>query len=77
MWMRSIAVTISVLAASAQTLDRTKPPQTPPIPGYKLPPVFETIEREVTGQRQVADAEVRLVRVGIDDERVVRRSQVS
>ena len=23
-------------------MDRTKPPQTPPIPGYKLPPVFET-----------------------------------
>src|ERR1041385_1265400 len=26
----------------AQTVDRTKEPQTPPIPGYKLPPVFET-----------------------------------
>src|ERR1051325_5613589 len=26
----------------AQTVDRSKPPQTPPIPGYKLPPVFET-----------------------------------
>src|SRR5947208_2787968 len=26
----------------AQTMDRTKEPQTPPIPGYKLPPVFET-----------------------------------
>ena len=23
-------------------MDRTKPPQTPPIPGYKLPPVYET-----------------------------------
>src|SRR5262249_54116487 len=30
------------LAAGAQTVDRTKPPQTPPIPGFKLPPVFET-----------------------------------
>lgn len=27
---------------AAQTVDRTKEPQTPPIPGYKLPPVFET-----------------------------------
>ena len=30
------------LALSAQGIDRTKPPVTPPIPGYKLPPVFET-----------------------------------
>jgi zinc protease len=29
-------------AAAAQTVDRTKPPQTPAIPAYKLPPVFET-----------------------------------
>jgi zinc protease len=27
---------------SGQTVDRTKPPQSPPIPTYKLPPVFET-----------------------------------
>lgn len=27
---------------SAQTVDRTKAPQTPPIPSYKLPPVFQT-----------------------------------
>ncbi len=26
----------------AQTVDRAKEPQTPPIPAYKLPPVFET-----------------------------------
>lgn len=26
----------------AQTVDRTKPPETPPIPAYKMPPVFET-----------------------------------
>ncbi len=31
-----------VAAAAAQTVDRTKPPVTPPIPGYKLPPVYET-----------------------------------
>lgn len=43
MWMRSISVLIlGALSLSAQTLDRTKPPQTPPIPGYKLPSVFET-----------------------------------
>ncbi len=27
---------------SAQTVDRTKPPQTPPVPSYKLPPVAES-----------------------------------
>jgi zinc protease len=26
----------------AQTIDRTKPPETPPIPAYKMPPVHET-----------------------------------
>ncbi len=26
----------------AQTVDRTKPPRTPPLPSFKLPPVFET-----------------------------------
>ena len=26
----------------AQTVDRTKPPETPPIPAYKMPPVYET-----------------------------------
>ena len=25
-----------------QTIDRTKPPETPPIPAYKMPPVHET-----------------------------------
>lgn len=36
---------IALLAAAglpAQKVDRTKPPVTPPIPGYKLPPVFES-----------------------------------
>lgn len=43
MRMRTIAVVaLGAVALSAQTMDRTKPPQTPPIPGYKLPPVFET-----------------------------------
>jgi zinc protease len=35
-----IALTVSCLAA--QPVDRTKAPVTPPIPAYKLPPVFET-----------------------------------
>jgi zinc protease len=26
----------------AQTIDRTKPPETPPIPGFKMPPIHET-----------------------------------
>jgi len=26
----------------AQTIDRTKPPETPPIPAFKMPPIYET-----------------------------------
>lgn len=33
---------LAALTLSAQTVDRTKPPQTPPIPSYKLPPVAES-----------------------------------
>src|ERR1051326_73074 len=41
--LRPIAVFLLTAASLlAQTVDRTKEPQTPPIPGYKLPPVFET-----------------------------------
>lgn len=36
-----IPFVVSALALSAQTVDRTKPPATPPIPSYKLPPVFQ------------------------------------
>ncbi len=42
MFSRFLAVTFTVAALSAQTVDRTKPPQTPPIPTYKLPPIYET-----------------------------------
>jgi predicted Zn-dependent peptidase len=35
-------VTLAAMGLGAQTIDRTKAPQSPPIPGYKLPPVFET-----------------------------------
>ena len=33
---------VSALAAGAQPIDRTRAPETPPIPAYKLPPVYET-----------------------------------
>jgi zinc protease len=40
MWTRSIVFfAVAVLSLTAQTVDRTKPPETPPIPGYKLPPI--------------------------------------
>ena len=43
MLKRSFCVlTLAALGLSAQTVDRTKAPATGPIPGYKLPPVFET-----------------------------------
>jgi len=42
MLKKSLAIVLSVVCLAAQTIDRTKPPRTPPIPGYKLPPVFET-----------------------------------
>ena len=32
----------ALMTMSAQTIDRTKPPQTPAIPDYKLPATFET-----------------------------------
>jgi zinc protease len=42
--MRATILTLLALAAPlvAQPVDRTKPPQTPPIPEYKLPPVLES-----------------------------------
>src|SRR5580700_3500597 len=40
MLARSIAVfAFATLALTGQTIDRTKPPETPPIPSYKLPPI--------------------------------------
>src|SRR5579863_3449341 len=36
------AMALAAMALAAQTVDRTKAPASPPIPGYKLPPVFET-----------------------------------
>src|SRR5215467_6417087 len=43
MLRKSVAlIALVAVALCGQTFDRTKPPQTPPIPGYKLPPVFES-----------------------------------
>jgi zinc protease len=43
MFRKSVAIAaLSALSLCAQTVDRTKAPQTPPIPSYKLPPVFQT-----------------------------------
>jgi len=40
---RSLLVLLAAaLSAGAQSFDRTKAPQSPPIPAYKLPPVYET-----------------------------------
>src|SRR5229473_1046479 len=35
-------LTLAVTSLTAQTVDRTKAPPSPPIPEYKLPPVYET-----------------------------------
>jgi predicted Zn-dependent peptidase len=37
----AICAILVACALTAQTVDRTHPPQTPPIPGYKLPPIQE------------------------------------
>jgi zinc protease len=42
MLKKSCAIVVSTVALAAQTMDRSKPPETPPIPSYKLPPVYET-----------------------------------
>jgi zinc protease len=40
MFTRSLTLLgLAALALTAQTVDRTKPPETPPIPSYKLPPI--------------------------------------
>ena len=36
------AIFVGATLLSAQVIDRKKPPQTPPLPAYHLPPVFET-----------------------------------
>jgi len=36
------ALALAATALMAQTVDRTKPPETPPLPAFKLPAIFET-----------------------------------
>src|ERR1019366_2617479 len=54
-----IALTTSMLAA--QNLDRTKAPASPPIPAFKLPPVYETKLPNGLGVVLVEDARFPLV----------------
>src|SRR4051812_44241114 len=61
-----LATALGALALTAQTVDRTKPPQTPPIPGYKLPPVFETKLPNGLGVVVVEDARFPLVTVRLN-----------
>ena len=35
-------LTMTANSLSAQAIDRTKPPETPPLPAYHLPPVYQT-----------------------------------
>ncbi|HUI76388.1 MAG TPA: pitrilysin family protein [Bryobacteraceae bacterium] len=57
---------ITALGLAAQTVDRTKPPQTPPIPSYKLPPVSETKLPNGLGIVLVDDARFPLVTVRLN-----------
>jgi zinc protease len=57
----AIVFLLAALAAGAQTVDRTKPPETPPIPGYNLPPVFETKLPNGMGLVLVEDARFPLI----------------
>jgi predicted Zn-dependent peptidase len=52
---------LMALALSAQTVDRTKQPQTPPIPSYKLPPIAESKLPNGLGIVLVEDARFPLV----------------
>src|SRR5258707_200133 len=59
-------VTILSLAAcvvNAQTVDRTKAPETPPLPAYRVPPVFETKLPNGMSVVLLEDSGFRLVRV--------------
>ena len=61
-----IAMALAAGTLAAQTVDRTKPPQTPPIPGYKLPPVYETKLPNGLGVVLVEDARFPLVTVRLN-----------
>ena len=57
----TLAACLLAVTASAQTVDRTKPPQTPPIPSYKLPPISESKLPNGLGVVLVEDARFPLV----------------
>src|SRR4051812_36913656 len=61
-----LATALGALALTAQTVDRTKPPQSPPIPGYKLPPVYETTLPNGLGIVLVEDSRFPLVTVRLN-----------
>jgi zinc protease len=64
---RSLLVfAVAALELAAQTVDRTKPPQTPPIPSYKLPPVYETKLPNGLGLVLVEDARFPIVTVRLN-----------
>jgi zinc protease len=63
MMRRSTTLILSIGLAAAQTMDRTKPPQTGPLPAYKLPPVYETKLSNGLGIELVEDARFPLVTV--------------
>jgi zinc protease len=58
---RSLALAALIGALSAQTVDRSKAPQTPPIPSYKLPPIAESKLPNGLGVVLVEDARFPLV----------------
>ena len=60
------ALALAALTLGAQTVDRTKPPQTPPIPNFKLPPVFETKLPNGLNVSVVEDARFPLVSVRLN-----------
>ena len=54
-------IALSAICASAQTTDRTKAPETPPIPGYKLPATYTTKLPNGLGIVLIEDARFPLV----------------
>jgi zinc protease len=57
---------VAVICMAAQSVDRTKPPQTPPIPTYKLPPMQEAKLPNGLGVLLVEDSRFPLVTVRLN-----------
>ena len=58
-----LLVTLFAAALAAQPVDRTKPPQSPPIPSYKLPPTYESTLPNGMAVQLVEDARFPLVTI--------------